>query len=435
MESKPVKIYSRNNVPRLSYIAGIILEDILGLSWEVITDKRKLGKNHIINYSPETLEGSFKISPHPLMFEKGISNQNINVTEWKGLPVFFQTPPDSDLPFDIFAASFYLICRYEEYLDFEPDEHGRFKAASSLSYKNNFLGKPVIDHWAREMAKALLKKFRTIVFKSNEFRSLLTIDTDQPFAFRGKNIIRSLGGFFRDITNNEKRAGERYRIIAGEEKDPFDVFDYIFDNIEKYKTNAIFFFPVGEHSDYDKNPSWKNDEYRRLIGRVADKFEVGLHPSYYAAEKSQLVNTESARLKTILQKDIYISRFHYLRLFFPESYRYILDSGILEDYSLGYADEPGFRAGIARPFYFYDLPDDKKTNLKIVPFQVMDATLYQYKNLDPKAAMGVVQNLISETRKAGGLFVSIWHNTSLLDNPDCQSWRDVFDFMLKNQVP
>jgi len=65
----------------------------------------------------------------------------------------------------------------------------------------------------------------------------------------------------------------------------------------------------------------------------------------------------------------------------------------------------------------------------------MDATLYQYKNLDPEAAMELVLNLISETRNAGGLFVSIWHNTSLLDNPDCQGWREVFDFMLKNQMP
>lgn len=435
MESRPVKIYSTDNVPRLSYVAGIILEDILGLSWELITDKRRLGKNNIINYSSEKLEGAFKISPHPLLFEKGITHQTITVNEWKGLPVFFQTPPDSDLPFDIFAASFYLISRYEEYLGFKADEHGRFKASSSLAFQNGFLGKPVIDQWAKELAKTLLKKFQTLVFKSNEFRSLLTIDTDQPFAFRGKTLIRSLGGFFRDITNNEKHVGERYRIIAGEEKDPFDVFDYIFENIEKYKTKALFFFPVGDHSDYDKNPSWKNDEYRKLITRVADKFETGLHPSYYAPEKVNLIDNELTRLKTILQKDIAISRFHYLRFFLPQSYRYLTETGIMEDYSMGYADEPGFRAGIARPFYFYDLPEDKQTKLKIIPFQLMDATLYQYKNLDPETAMELVMDLISETRKAGGLFVSIWHNTSLLDSPDCQGWREVFEFMLKNQVP
>ena len=34
-------------------------------------------------------------------------------------------------------------------------------------------------------------------------------------------------------------------------------------------------------------------------------------------------------------------------------------------------------------------------------------------------------------RKAGGLFVSIWHNTSLLDTLNEKAGEDVFEFMLK----
>ena len=100
---------------------------------------------------------------------------------------------------------------------------------------------------------------------------------------------------------------------------------------------------------------------------------------------------------------------------------------------MGYPDEPGFRAGIGRPYYFYDVLEDIQTSLKIVPFQVMDATLYKYKNLDPAASKEVILNLINETRKVGGLFVSIWHNTSLLDNEEWIGWREVFEFMLKSQ--
>ena len=49
----------------------------------------------------------------------------------------------------------------------------------------------------------------------------------------------------------------------------------------------------------------------------------------------------------------------------PQSYLDINNAGILEDYSMGYPEEPGFRAGIARPFYFYNISEDKQTNLKI----------------------------------------------------------------------
>jgi phosphoserine aminotransferase len=101
---------------------------------------------------------------------------------------------------------------------------------------------------------------------------------------------------------------------------------------------------------------------------------------------------------------------------------------------MGYPDEPGFRAGIARPYYFYDVAEDRQTSLKIIPFQITDEAL-DTKHLDSAASNKLILNLINETRKVGGLFVSIWHNTLLLDNQECKGWREVFEFTIKNQVP
>ncbi len=67
MEVKPVKIFTSSNTPRLGYIAELILQDILGLSWEIVTDKRKLGKCPVINYSDDSIPGSLKISPGPVV--------------------------------------------------------------------------------------------------------------------------------------------------------------------------------------------------------------------------------------------------------------------------------------------------------------------------------------------------------------------------------
>jgi len=435
MDSGPVKIYTREDSPRLRYIAGIILGDILGLQWDIITDKRKLGKHPVINYSSDNISGSFKITPDSILFEKGICQKQIVLTEWKSLPVIFQTTSDTDLSFDIFAASFFLVTRYEEYLDFIPDKYGRFSASSSLAGKNGFLDKPVIDLWAREFARVFLKRFPTLVFKRNEYHSLLTIDTDQPFAYQGKNIFGSIGGLFQDKYSGLVNMGDRYRIITKGEKDPYDVFDYIFENIEKNNLDTRFFFPVGNHSKFDINPSWKNEEYRNLIKRVSAKYQVGLHPSFIAGGDGSMISSEAARLQTIITRKIVLSRFHYLRLAMPNSYKNVLNAGISEDYSMGYPDEPGFRSGIARPYFFYNLSEDILTNLKIIPFQVMDGTLFDYKKLDPEKSKEVILKTITETRKVGGLFVSIWHNTSLLDNEEWKGWRDVFEFMIKNQKP
>jgi hypothetical protein len=433
MDIKTVKIYSTDDVPRLRYIAGIILGDILGLPWQIVTDKRKLGKYPAINYSDENIAGCFKISPEGMLFEKGISSREIAVTEWEGFPVFFQTKPGSDLPFDIFAASFFLITRYEEYLEHEPDEHGRYKASSSLAFKNGFLGRPVVEIWTKELARNLLKKFQTLTFRRNEFNALLTIDAQEPFAYLGKNILSSIGGLFSDLKNSNGHSAERYRIVVKGEKDPYEVFDYIVATIEKYKTETLFFFPAGDNSKFDKNPSWKNEEYRSLIHRISAKFRTGLYPSYNAARNQSLIETEKRRLQTIIKREISFSRFHSIRLSIPLSYVILKNAGMAEDYSMGFPEAPGFRAGISRPFWFYNILEDHQTVLKIIPFQFMDSMHSNNKNTDSPEAKEIILKLLNETKKVGGTFVSIWHNTSLLDNAQWKVWRDVFEYMLKIQ--
>lgn len=433
MDPGPVKIFTFRDVPRLRYVAEIIFGDILGLTWEIVTDKRKLGKNPVINYSGEDLKGSFKIQPDGLLSETGLKIHEPSVSEWKGLPVFYQTPEGSDLPFDIFAASFFLVSRYEEYLKFEPDEFGRFPGSKSFAFRNNFLNRPVIDLWAKELAKALLARFQNMTFKRHRFRSLLTIDVDQPFAYLGKDLFRSLGGLIRDVSKNSGKAGERYRTVTKGEKDPYDVFDYIFEMIGKNNSDVHFFIPTGNHSLFDKNPSWQSGDYRKLIILIGEKFSFGLHPSFAASDNISILSMEKQRLESIVSKEIMSSRFHYLKMRFPESYRNLEQSGIKEDYSMGYPDEPGFRSGIARSFYFYDIIEERKTGLRIFPFQIMDGTLSKYKGKSPEESEEIIAGLINETKKAGGTFVSIWHNTSLLDNEELKKWRNTFEYMLKLQ--
>jgi hypothetical protein len=217
------------------------------------------------------------------------------------------------------------------------------------------------------------------------------------------------------------------------EKDPWDVFDYIFETIEESGNEARFFVPTGERTKYDVQPAWSNEEYRKLVRKITGRFQTGLHPSFYASEEAERLKSEKDRLEKIVGSKITSSRFHFLRLRFPVSYSNLSTAGISEDYSMGYADEPGFRAGIARPFIYYNLKSDKATKLRIFPFQIMDATLYRYKNLTPELAAEVVSGLIDETRNVGGLFMTIWHNTSLLEDSEWHGWRGLFESMLKLQ--
>lgn len=432
---KPVKIFTTGNLPRLRYTADLILNEILGLSWEIVTDRRKLGKFPVINYSEEKIPNSFKINPVQLLFDTGVRPQKIIVDDLKGVPFFFSCSGDSDFQFDIFAATFYMVSRYEEYLEFKPDRYGRFSSSDSLAFKHRFTFIPVVDLWAREFAKSLVRKFQELTFKRSDYKPLITFDIDEPFAYLGMNLIGNIGGFLHDFASKSRNARNRMNCLTGGEKDPYDVFDYITESINRNKTEARFFVPVGDPSNFDYNPSWKNKEYRNLIKRIEGKFNIGIHPSFKASTDRALIKTEVQRFKTILKKDCLLSRFHYLRIAMPASYRNINEAGIIEDYSMGFNDESGYRAGIARPFRFYDVIGDRITDLRIFPFQIMDSTLKGNRNMKPTEAKELIRSLIQQTKKAGGLFISIWHNTSLLDSTEYKEWRDLFEFTLKEQMP
>lgn len=431
MDPKPIKLYAREDSPRLRYIASILLGDILGLNWEFTADRRKLRSGKVVNYSDCDIPGAFRIVPHSLLFEKNISEQDIKISSFNSLPVFFSAE-DSDFPFDIFAASFYLVSRYEEYLDNDPDEHGRFRASSSLAFRNGFLQLPVVDLWTREFSKALLLSFRNIAFRSNDFKAILTVDVDQAFAYLGKSIFRTIGGVINDIKDS-RDVSKRYRTVMQHERDPYNVFDFIESRIESTGTDARFFFLCGNYSQFDKNPSWKSAEYRKLIESLSGKYNSGLHPSYRSFLNAGTLVEECSRYAALTGKRPANGRFHYLRFTLPLSYRQLLEAGITSDYSMGYADEPGFRAGIARPFNYYDLPRNTETGLQVYPFQVMDGMFFQYRKDDPETAMKIIASLISATRHAGGTFISIWHNTSLIDDEIWGEWRKVFEFMLNCQ--
>lgn len=431
MDPGPVRIYVAHDSPRLQYIASLILGEILGLQWEITTDKRKTRKRPVINYSDDNIAGAFRIIPETLLFEKGIKQKDISVTSYNNLPLFFSSKGVSDFPFDVFAASFYLVSRYEEYSGVMCDEHGRFRASSSVAYRNGFLNMPVVDLWAWELAKAFIRKFRDVAVRRTEFRSMLTIDADEPYAYLGRNLFSSIGAIVGDMTSRKANIYGRFRTVTHEENDPYDVFAYITGIIQKKGTDAGFFFPVGDHSRYDKNPSWKFPAYRTLISGISENYKTGLHPSYYSFSQKKVLDKEKQRLAKVTGQDVLTSRFHYLRFRFPESYRQLNEIGITEDYSMGYADEPGFRAGIARPFYFYDVIEDRTTSLRIFPFMVMDETLFNHKNLDKDAALDFLNRIICDVRKAGGTFISIWHNTSLLENGESRVKREVFELMLE----
>jgi hypothetical protein len=217
----------------------------------------------------------------------------------------------------------------------------------------------------------------------------------------------------------------------GKERDPYDTYQFLDSVFKGNEEKVKFFFLLGDYAQFDKNVSHENRHFQRLILNISQKYDVGIHPSFagFLHGCHGKVIKESGRLKKITGKEILKSRQHYLNLKFPKTYQNLIKAGISEDYTMGFADQTGFRAGICTPFYFYDLINETKTNLLIAPFQIMDGTLLHYQSLSPEAAFDEIKSIMTEIKNVGGTFVSIWHNETINDLGEWKGYRDVFEKM------
>ena len=91
-----------------------------------------------INYSGNSKLPGLQIIPQGLLSQKGVEDFNIIHREVNGFHQLFPTSDELAIPFDLFSAAFYLVSRYEEYLPFASDSHGRFMPSQSIAYKKGF---------------------------------------------------------------------------------------------------------------------------------------------------------------------------------------------------------------------------------------------------------------------------------------------------------
>lgn len=433
-------IYSHTISPRLTYIFKHLLSRILGLEigFTSTIEEFIAHEGMKLSYTRQALGNELFIKSNDLLFDQGIDYLDIHVQDWDGVPCFFLTQPQGEVPFDIFAASFYLISRYEEYLPHVKDQHERYPATESLAFQHKFLDKPVIDIWAYRFRDILKENFPGQSWDSmpkRRFEYLSTLDIDQAFQFKHKGFTRNVGGIIKDLLRfNLRDLWMRFLVIVNLRRDPFDVFEYAIGLQQKHKVKTIFFFLLGEYSTYDKNISPDNSNFKQVIKNIADYSSVGIHPSYYSMKNEAKTQKETKTLEGIVNFPIRKSRQHFLRMELPETYQNLVDLEIKSDYTMGYASHYGFRAGTCSPFYFYDLDFEIQTPLKVHPFAAMDGTLKDYLGFTPKRAYNTIMHLANEVRKVEGTLITVFHNESISGSGRWRGWSRLYESLLREMA-
>ena len=426
-------VYTHKITPRIKYIFKQICTRILGIPVSFTTTVEEFIAHDSLkmSYSRKALGNEFFIKGHNILFEQGLADSDIHVMDWEETKCFFHNGEKSTIPFDIFAASFYLLSRYEEYLPHVKDEYGRFTANDSLALKHDFLHQPVVDIWAFKFKKALQEKFPQYQFSERRYTIKPIIDVPMAYYFKQKGLMRTIGGTLGDIFRFKlKQLYQRYLVLLRFKHDPYDTFKWI-TNVQKHsKGKFLVFFLIGDYSTYDKNISINKKKFVSLIKSVADYCRVGLKASYFALEDLETLKKEKRNIESIINNSLEISRNSFSRLNLPKTYRNLIELEIKEDYTMGYFNQIGFRAGTCTPFLFYDIDFEVQTPLMINSFHIMDFALLHHKSqLDKKETL---LKLIAEIKKVQGIFTPVFHNYSLGDIDRWKGFKELFTITLES---
>jgi hypothetical protein len=419
--------------PRLEYVCNFIFKMQFKHEYRIITSAshEQLPANSIcINYTVKHFyEKSIQIKPIGLFQENGILNQNDRLYQLTSKNYPFANK-DEALGFDVFAAIFYTLSRYEECLPgARLNQYGIYHYKQSFLHELGFLQIPIVEVWLNELARLLLQYYPNCNLAKRQFTAEITYDIDTAYAYRGRTWYKNILLFAKDFfTLNFKNA--KARLVALQQGvDPNDTYAHIRDKANEFGYQPTLFFLLGDSNQYNRNLSHNSKLLKQLIKNCSSWASIGLHPSYYSTEQPQLIAIEKNRLESILQKKVTHSRQHYLRYKQLETFSALAE--LFEvDYSMGYAETFGFRAGTSLPFYHFDLKNNAASNLLHIPCCIMEGTFAEDLNLKPTDALDIIKKQLETVRQYNGNFCMIWHNHTLSNVGFWQGWKDVHDELL-----
>jgi hypothetical protein len=426
-------IYLQNISPRLKYIISF-LSRYYNCEVNFTNDVNEYSsfKGIRINYSSQLIiDDEVWIKPGGLLFENNVHSFQVHCKKHReGFLILF--PSDNDFGFDILSAIFFLISRYEEYLPHKKDMYGRYAHENSIAFQYKFHQLPLVNIWLEYLKNVVQSKTGQHI-NGTKFKFQPTYDIDIAWSYKNKGVLRNAGGMLKSIKGLKfKEVQERIAVLSGKENDPHDAYQWMEDLHIQFNLKPIYFFHVGlKKSIYDKNISAYKMQMQKLIISIAERNEIGLHPSWISGDKEEALENEKKLLETIVKKNITSSRQHYIRLSFPESYRSLIKTGIRDDYSMGYGSINGFRASITTSFYWYDLEKEEQTELLLHPFCFMDANSYYEQNQTADQTFIELNHYLSEVKKVNGTLITIWHNNFLGTDPTFDGWKQVYEQFLQ----
>lgn len=420
-----IVIYTNEVTNRLKYVFDFVFIDYFGLDIRYETAGIFEPNENIVAYN-RCHPNALHFEAVDLLFKNDIVSINPEVIKYKEWIALFPVH-GGVFSFDVFAAIFYLLSRYEEYLPFPKDEHGRFPSSHNLLVKYKMEQQPIVEIWLAFLKEELIKNNNNLVFKNRTYGFISTIDVDHLFAFKGKSIFKNLGGLIK----RPKSAIARLKTIVGIKRDPFDTFDWLNEIHKEQGLKAKLFFLLNNENALNSQTDSESNVFLYKIKALKEQqFDFAIHPSYWFTHKENFVN-EFKKFKNIFGYSPVEARQHFLRISFPAYFQKLILLGVKMDYSIGFSDINGFRSGISVVHPFFDLTTNSISSLYLAPFCIADHVDRFYQKRTAQQIKFEYSQIINNLKKINGQLITLFHNDSFGDNRNKIDWVEIFTYLLE----
>jgi hypothetical protein len=337
---------------------------------------------------------------------------------------------------DIFASSYYMLSRWEEFVIEDRDIHKRFPATKSLAFKADFLNRPVVNEYVFMLLNMLRYLDEAYISINQGFKFQITHDIDDVrYWKKGKSFIKNVAHTLLREKNLLQTISDSYCYLltkAGSKKDPYHCFNKIMDTSDKFGLKSHFYFMNGGSSQLYEN-RYKLKDVDKIINDIVQRGHyIGYHASYNSYINLSMFKEEKAGIEKCVETEINEGRQHYLRFSVPETWQVWDDAGMKYDSTCGFAEMIGFRSGTGNDYTTFNILTQKKLNVKERPLIIMDDTLFGYNNFSIIKAINKTKEIIDVCKKYNTKCTHLTHNTYFRFKGFYKYYTTVLEYVTKS---
>ncbi|AOV08784.1 polysaccharide deacetylase family protein [Sporosarcina ureilytica] len=419
----------QNNIPERTYIIDILIGEFLGLSYSIevseatnyhliFNEKEVVVEDNFFNHYQENLAYlNSEAIPVSVTFAENQFTSELDVPVLFGNEKIIVEDNHIICGNDIFAASFFMLTRWEEYVNPARDIHNRFSAKDSLAYKFDFLDRPIVNEYVEMLWGMLAYLGYREQRKERKYEFVLTHDVDHLSYWKGPmRWMQVLGADLikrKSLLLFTKSIKDLVQTKLGIKNDPYDTFDWIMDLSEAANIKSRFYFMSSDKSDNDNRYDIKSPLAIGILNKIKKRGHIiGFHPSFDSYNNPKRWKEEKERLEETVELPIKEGRQHYLRFDSTVTWDIWNRNEMESDLTLSFADKEGFRCGVCFEFSVFNFIEQSKLRLKELPLTVMEGSFIGYQDIKPVEMYTRTMNLINTVKKYNGTFVFLWHNSS-----------------------